>query len=106
MRAAESHRVWCPKYQVTELHRLLNHNRGAFGCEVIGGCLGGRCGAWAWDDDENGNCGFINQSPKDKITVDGIEFPTEIKVSNMDEFKVIVENAFAEPDEKATESQF
>jgi len=97
MRVDDAHRVWCPQYQVTELHRLLNHNRGSFDCETVGGCLGVRCGVWVWEDEESGRCGLVSEPRPDVVMVE-LDFPKEIRVSNMEEFKVVVENAFAEPE--------
>ena len=95
MKESDVHKVWCPKYQVSEEHRTLKDNRGEFRSVV---CLGSLCGAWVWDDEENGHCGFINHKPPDEIKVTIENIPEEIRISNMEQFKVIVENAFAEPD--------
>jgi len=95
MRVDDAHRFWCPQYQITEVHRILHDNRGGDGKSP--NCMGVLCGVWVWEDEESGHCGLVSEPRPDVVKVD-VDFPKEIRVSNMEDFKVIVENAFAEPE--------
>jgi len=84
--------MWCPMTRVSELFRNPVNNRGlkgeyAFNCE----CLKEGCAWW------NGEgCGVLTKP----VVVP--EFPTEMKVSNLEDMNIIVKSMFEEeevPDE-------